>query len=199
VRRQRAAETHESIVAAGIEIAHERAPWNWSSLTVREVAARAGVNESTVYRHFESERNLQDAILRRLEAEAGITTLSGLRLEDLTSITERSFTFVSSFPLEPRTNPGGPALELDRQRREALLAAIAPATAAWPRQDVRMAAAGLDVLWSLVNYERLVAAWELEPAEATRALTWVMRLAIDAIERGARPGAAELETGPRTM
>ena len=41
VRRQRAAETRERIIAAGAELLHEFAVWNWRALTVRSVAERA--------------------------------------------------------------------------------------------------------------------------------------------------------------
>jgi AcrR family transcriptional regulator len=65
---------------------------------------RAGVNERTVYRHFPSERELHDAVMRRLEEEAGIT-LEELRLADIADATARVFAHVSSFPLVPRWLP----------------------------------------------------------------------------------------------
>ena len=102
VRRQRAAETRERILAAGAELLHEVPTWNWRALTVRAVAKRANVNERTVYRYFASERELRDAVMGRFEAEAGIR-LDGLRLDDVTAVTEHLFAFVSSFPIEPRT------------------------------------------------------------------------------------------------
>ena len=37
-----------------------------------------------------------------------------------------------------------------------------------------IAAAMFDVLWSVVSYERLVSDWEFEPAQAIRAITWVI-------------------------
>src|SRR5262245_58672451 len=51
VRRERAAQTRDRIVAAGSELAHEFASWDWKPLTFRAVADRAGVGERTVYRH----------------------------------------------------------------------------------------------------------------------------------------------------
>ena len=73
IRRQRAADTRERIVTAGSELAHEFASWDWKALTFRAVAERAGVGERTVYRHFPTERHLHDAVMQRLEEEAGIT------------------------------------------------------------------------------------------------------------------------------
>jgi hypothetical protein len=47
----------------------------------------------------------------------------------------------------------------------------------------------LDVLWSVVSYERLMIDWELEPEDAIRGVTWVMGLIEDAIRDGRRPGS----------
>jgi AcrR family transcriptional regulator len=186
LRRQRAAETRDRIIAAGAEILHEFPVWNWSALTVRAVAERAGVNERTVYRHFANERDLRDAVFVRLEEEAGVD-LEALELEDLQDITARIFQYVSSFPLEART-PRDPTLAAANQRQqEALLAAVMPVAEDWPEADRVLAAAMLHVLWSLTSYERLVAEWQLEPEEATRGVAWVIGLVQDAVRDGRRP------------
>ena len=186
VRRQRAAETRERILTAGAELLHGFPIWNWRALTVRAVAARAGVNERTVYRYFTSERELRDAVMGRLEEEAGVD-VEGLRLEAVADVTAQIFEYVSSFPLEPRT-PRDPTVAAANQRqREALLAAVAPSTAEWSGVDRALAASMLDVLWSVVSYERLVVDWELDPQDATRAITWVIRLVEDAVRGGRRP------------
>jgi AcrR family transcriptional regulator len=185
LRRQRAAETRERIIAAGAELLHDFPVWNWRALTVRAVAERAGVNERTVYRHFENEKELRDAVLARQQEQAGVD-LEGLELEDLRDVTTRILEYVSSFPLEPRT-PRDPTLTAAGQRnREALLAAVGPATEGWSEDDRTLAAAMLDVLWSVASYERLVADWKLDPDEAIRGVTWVMGLVQDAIRQGRR-------------
>ena len=186
VRRQRAAETRERILIAGAELLHGFPIWNWGALTVRAVAARAGVNERTVYRYFSSERELRDAVMGRLEEEAGVD-VEGLRLEAVADVTAQIFEYVSSFPLEPRT-PRDPTVAAANQRqREALLAAVAPSTAEWSAVDRALAASMLDVLWSVVSYERLVVDWELDAQDAIRAITWVIRLVEDAVREGRRP------------
>ena len=78
------------------------AVWNWRALTVRGVAERARVNQRTVYRHFANERELRDAVMARLEEEAGVA-LEGLALDDIQQHTARILEYVSSFPLESRT------------------------------------------------------------------------------------------------
>jgi AcrR family transcriptional regulator len=186
VRRQRAAETRERILTAGAELLHAFPIWNWRALTVRAVAARAGVNERTVYRYFTSERELRDAVMGRLEEEAGVD-VEGLQLEAVADVTAQIFEYVSSFPLEPRT-PRDPTVAAANQRqREALLAAVAPSTAEWSAVDRALAASMLDVLWSVVSYEKLVVDWELDPQDAIRAITWVIGLVEDAVREGRRP------------
>ncbi len=186
LRRQRAAETRERIVAAGSELLHGLPIWNWRALTVGAVAERAGVNQRTVYRHFAGEHELREAVLARLEEEAGVD-LGGMDLEAVPDIATRIFEFVSSFPIEPRTPRDLTVASANERQRNALLAAVAPPTEDWSPIDRTLAAAALDVLWSVVSYERLVADWELDPKEAIRGITWVISLVQQAIREGPPP------------
>lgn len=186
LRRQRAAETRERIVAAGAALLHGFPIWNWRALTARAVAERAGVNERTVYRHFPSERVLRDAVLARLEEEAGVD-LEGLTLEGVGTITARILEYASAFPLEARTERDETVAAANARQRDALLGAVTPATAGWGTDERTAAAAMLDVLWSVVSYERLVSDWGLEPAQAIGAITWVIGLLKGAIEAGTKP------------
>src|SRR3954452_22835604 len=85
-RRKQMERTRERIVAAGSALVHEFSSWDWDALTFRAVAERAGVGERTVYRHFPTERHLHDAVMARLEEEAGVT-YEGLDLASLPEIT----------------------------------------------------------------------------------------------------------------
>jgi AcrR family transcriptional regulator len=189
LRRQRSAETRERIISAGAEILHGFPVWNWRGLTVRRVAERAGITARTVYRHFASEPELRRAVMARLEREAGVE-LEGLKLEGVQKFAARILEYVSSFPLEPRNTLSDVTLSgAHARQREALLAAVSPATEEWSETDRAIAAGVLDVLWSVMSYERLVADWHLEPEQATRGVTWVIGLVEDAIRRGRRPSA----------
>ena len=44
-----------------------------------------------------------------------------------------------------------------------------------------VAAALLDVLWSVASYERMVVDWHMDPGEATRGISWVIGLIRQAI------------------
>ncbi len=189
VRRQQAAETRARIVNAGAELLHGFPVWNWSALTIRRVAAQAGVNERTVYRHFAGERELRDAVMERLEGEAGIA-LEGLALEDIADHTARTLGYVQSFPLQSRTPDDPTLIGAHYRQRDALVAAVTVATETWPAEDRAVAAAMLDVLWSVASYERLVVDWDLDPNEAISGVTWVIGLVEDAIRAGNRPSTS---------
>ncbi|MBL7521046.1 TetR/AcrR family transcriptional regulator, partial [Frankia sp. CNm7] len=120
-RSKQAAATRERIVAAATDLVHDLPNWDWRSLTVRAVARRAGVNESTVYRHFATERNLRDAVLRRLETEAGVE-LDNLRLDNFGQTIAQTFAYLATFPInrQPLDDPTFAAL--DQRRRAARVA-----------------------------------------------------------------------------
>jgi AcrR family transcriptional regulator len=185
VRRQRAAETRERIISAGADLLHGFPVWNWRALTVGAVAERAGVNERTVYRYFTGERELRDAVMARLETEADVV-LEGLALEDIKDHTARILEYVSSFPLQSRAPDDPTLLTAHRRQRDSLIAAVSARTDDWTDADRAIAAAMLDVLWSVASYERLVVDWELDPKEAIKGATWVIGLVEDAIRQRPR-------------
>jgi AcrR family transcriptional regulator len=186
LRQQRASETRDRIVTAGCEILQEASIRDWRGLTMRAVAERAGVNERTVYRHFTNERGLRDAVMHRVEEQAGID-LASLRLEDITDVAERIFATVSTHPLPPPA-PLDPTLtEASQRQREALLRALAPHTEGWSDADRTVAAAMFDVLWGVAPYERLVGDWRLDSQQAVAGITWVIGLIEDAVREGRRP------------
>jgi AcrR family transcriptional regulator len=187
-RREQAAQTRQRIVAAGSELLHAAPVRDWGALTVRAVAARAGVHERTVYRHFENERALRDTLMQRLEEEAGID-LEGMDLDDVGSVTRNMFRHVASFPLAPRPALDPTLSEANRRQHAALLRAVTTHARGWSAQESTMAAAMLDVLWSVGAYERLVRDWELDPDQAIRAIDWVIGMVETAVRRGQGPRA----------
>ncbi|MCK9932405.1 TetR/AcrR family transcriptional regulator [Frankia sp. Mgl5] len=191
LRRERAVQTRERIVAAGSALVHGFPVWDWGDLTFRAVAERAGVGERTVYRHFPTERDLHNAVMRRLQEEAGVT-YEGLELDGLPDVTRRSFATLSSYSVSrwSHPEPRQPALVAeDRLRRDALLNAVIPQTADWSEAERQTAAAMLDVLWNVPSYERLVGVWEFDGDAATNAINWVIGLVVEAIREGRRPSS----------
>jgi AcrR family transcriptional regulator len=187
VRRAQSAQTRERIVDAACALMHNRSVRDWGAVTIRGVAHEAGVNERTVYRYFSNERGLRDAVMHRMEREAGID-LAGMQLTDVADVAARVFSYVSSFPFEPKP-PLDPTLtEANLRQRDALHGALREWTADWPAEDAAGVAAVLDVLWSVGAYERLTADWQMDRAKAVRILTWAIELVAEAVRNGRRPG-----------
>ncbi len=157
---------------------------------MRAVADRAGVSERTVYRHFGNERGLRDAVMHHLEEQAGIV-LETMRLEDVAEVAARIFDHVSTYPLESRLPLDPTLVDANHRQRGALLGAVAAQAEGWSETDRRIAAATLDVLWSIATFERLVADWQLDRAAAIRGATWVIGLIAEAVSSGRPPGATE--------
>jgi len=188
VRRRQAAETRDRIVTAGSELVHELPTWDWRGVTFRAVAERAGVGERTVYRHFPTERHLHDAVMARLEEEAGVG-YEDLDLATLPEITARVFSSRGSFAArEAITTDGDPLfVEVDQRRRDALLRIVTTATPTWTESERRTIAALLDLVWSMPGYERLVGVWDFDGDDATHAITWLMSLLTRTIDDDAPP------------
>ncbi|OBI87660.1 TetR/AcrR family transcriptional regulator [Mycobacterium sp. 1245805.9] len=183
-RRQKAAETRERIVAAGTDLVHGFDTWDWRDLTFRAVAERAGVGERTVYRHFPTERHLHDAVMQRLESEAGIR-YEDVDLGNLAEVTARVFASLQRFSVRQSMQaPDDPTfVTVDHRRREALLRAVSAAAPQWSETDRRVVAGLLDVLWNLPSYERLVGVWNVDGDDATLAIGWLMDKVIQSIEQ----------------
>jgi AcrR family transcriptional regulator len=196
LRRERAAQTRERIVTAGADIVHGSSIRDWRPLTIRAVAERAGVNERTVYRHFANERTLRDAVMHRLEEDAGID-LAQLRLDDIAEVTARLFRYVSSYPLDPQPPLDATLAEARERQHDALLAAVAERAPQWSAADQSAAAAMFDVLWSIASYQRLLVNWQLAGDDAIRAITWVVTLLEDAVREGRRPPRARRQPNLR--
>ncbi len=185
-RREAATQTRQRIVDAGCEIARESDVRDWRGVTVAAVAERAGVSERTVYRHLGSEVGLRQAVIDTIQQRAGID-LDGLRVGAIADVAALIFGQVAAFrtvdptELDPTLSAAG-----ERQRR-ALTTAVAEAAPGWGEQQHRAAAAVLDVAWSPAAYERLVRDWQLDPASATAALTWVVHLVERAVSEGLPP------------
>jgi AcrR family transcriptional regulator len=189
LRKAQSGETRARILDAGSYLAHRLKNWDWSQLTARVVAQRAKVSERTVYRYFATERDLQEAILRRLEEESGIS-YETLRLDNLIEATSLMFASLPTFAATPAKVRDPAGLSGALRRQQGLQQAVVAATASWSNADRRSVAAMLDVQWLPTTYERLISDWGMDSAQATRAATWAMEALMRAILDGKRPGRA---------
>jgi AcrR family transcriptional regulator len=186
VRRERAAETRERIVAAGSELVHQFDSWEWDRLTFRAVAAQASVGERTVYRHFPTERHLHQAVMHRLHQEAGVD-YDTVTLSNVAEVTARVLDSLGSFPTAPTTTLPTDSIfgEVDERRRAALHRVVAELDVDGEAREA--IAAVLDVLWNLPAYERMVRDWNVAPERASATLSWLVELVLRAADAGEVP------------
>jgi AcrR family transcriptional regulator len=189
-RQEKAAQTRERIVAAGSELVHGFDAWNWRDLTFKAVAERAGVGERTVYRHFPTERHLHDAVMARLESEAGVS-YEDVDLTNIGEVTARVFSSLQRFSVRKTVEtPQDPTfVGVDVRRRDALMRAVSASAPGFSDAQRRVAAGLLDVLWNVPSYERLVGVWGIDGHEATDAIAWLMAKVVAAIEEDDPPPA----------
>jgi AcrR family transcriptional regulator len=185
-RQKAAAATRDRIIDAGTRLVREFTSWDWDELTFRAVAERAQVSERTVYRHFPTERHLHDAIMGRLEDEAGIA-YENVELDNFAEVTARLFASLGRFAIKDSIGtPHGPAfVGAEGKRHDALDRAVVAAQL--PDSQRRALAGLLDVLWSPPTYERLVGAWSLDKGEAVEAIQWLITKVIAAVENNEPP------------
>ncbi len=187
-RQLGASATRDRIVTAGCELLAASSIRDWRGLTIRAVAERAGVNVRTVYRHFTNERGLRDAVMHRLEQQAGID-LDELELDGIVDVARRIFTAVAAHPLD-RPPPLDPTFSATSQReRDALLRALGPHAEGWSDADRSVAAAMFNALWRVGVYEHLAVDWELDEDEAIAGITWVIGLIEEAVREGRAPSS----------
>lgn len=184
VRREQAATTRSRIVRAGADLVQELASWDWRGITVAAVAARAGVHERTVFRHFPGEAELRREVAETLEREAGLGEPPPFG--DLPEAARRMYAFLSTVPGVNAPRSVDPALAaVEARRRGELAGAVEGTGLADPA--ARRVAAVLDVLVAVPAYRRAVLAWGLSSEEAGAAAAWVTGLVVDAVERGEVP------------
>jgi AcrR family transcriptional regulator len=191
-RRESAERTRERIVSAGADLVRNSIR-DWGGVTIGAVAERAGVNRRTVYRHFASERELRDAVMDHQASEAGVD-MTSLRLDGVAEAATRILRYVSQHPMKALPQLDPTLADASRRQHDALLAAVEEHAPTWSPSDRTLAAAALDVLWSVASYERLVNEWQLDRDDAIRTITWAIGLVEAAIGDGRAPSRSKETT-----
>ena len=188
VRRRRAAETRERIIAAGSALAHETASWSWRELTVRAVAERAEVGERTVYRHFATERHLRNAVMERLNDEAGVD-YEAVDLATIGEVTTKILGSLEHFAAGPTVHePDDPTFRaVDDRRRAALLRAVEAETPTWTSEQQASAAGALDVALEPAVVRAPGRRVGSRPERATSTVLWLIALVTEAIREDRAP------------
>jgi hypothetical protein len=113
--------------------------------------------------------------------------MTSLRLDGVAEAATRILRYVSKRPMKARPELDPTLADASRRQHDALVTAVEEHAQTWSPCDCTVAAATLDVLWSVASYERLVNEWQLDREEAIRAITWVIGLVETAIHDDRRP------------
>lgn len=160
------------------------------SITFKAVAAKAGVTEMTVYRHFPTRDELLKAIWQQMNREMGPNVTMPATLEALLSQHRELFTGFDRIPGQitaSLTTPEGREMRgsLDRQRRRAFLAIVDEVAPGLSPQRRTQVAGVLQLLHSAHAWMSLREQWDLSGEQAGEVTRWVIELIVKDLRRKA--------------
>jgi AcrR family transcriptional regulator len=170
LRESQAAATREQIVEACVALMQRGA-----DLTYAAVAAGAGVQERTVYRHFPKKEDLETALWDWILQHLTHADFAARDEEQLVAAMRESFAgFDAGAPLIQAMlhSPQGLAVRRGQQpmRRAMFEACVDSAVPGAPPQVRGRAAAVLQVLYSAASWEFLRNFWDMDATEAADAI-----------------------------
>lgn len=166
LRASQAAATRERIVAACVALMQRGA-----DLTYAAVAAAAGVQERTVYRHFPAKQDLEAALWDWIVEHLTHADFAASDEDQLVAAMRESFAgFDADAPLiqSMLRSPQGLGVRRHQQptRRAMFEACADSAVPDAPPQVRERAAAVLQVLYSAASWDLLRSFWDMDAAEA---------------------------------
>jgi len=175
LRESQAAATRERIVEACVALMQRDA-----DLTYAAVAAAAGVQERTVYRHFPKKEDLEAALWDWIVAHLTHADFAARDEEQLVVAMRDSFAgFDAAAPLIQAMLHSPQGLNVRRRqqpaRRAMFEACVDSAVPGAPPQVREHAAAMLQVLYSSASWDLLRSFWDMDAAEAADAVELGLR------------------------
>ncbi len=175
LRASQAAATRERIVAACVALMHRGA-----DLTYASVAAEAGVQERTVYRHFPKKEDLEAALWDWIVQRLTHADFAARDEEQLVAAMRESFAgFGADAPLIQAMLHSPQGLEVRRRqqpmRRAMFQACVDNAVPGAPPQARANATAALQVLYSAASWDLLRSLCDMDATEAADAIELAIR------------------------
>jgi len=170
LRESQAAATRERIVGACVALMQRGA-----DLTYAAVAAAAGVQERTVYRHFPKKEDLETALWDWIVTHLTHADFAARTEEQLVAAMRESFAgFDADAPLIQAMLHSPQGLDVRRRqqpvRRAMFEACVDSAVPGAPPQVRERAAAVLQVLYSSASWDLLRGFWDMDAAGAADAI-----------------------------
>jgi AcrR family transcriptional regulator len=193
LRKSQAAATRERIVEASVALMQRG-----DELTYAAVAATAGVQERTVYRHFPRKEDLGAALWDWIVAHLTHADFAARDEGQLVAAMRESFAgFDADAPLIRAMLHSPQGLDVRRRQQpmrramfESCVDSAAPGT---PPQVRERAAAALQVLYSAASWDLLRSFWDMDATEAAD----VIELGIRSLLTGLRLHAGHETAGQR--
>jgi AcrR family transcriptional regulator len=182
LREEQAAATRTRILEACVEIMQSS-----GDLTYGSVAASAGVQERTVYRHFPTRSDLQSGLWGWILEHLTHVDFSASTTDELVSAMRSSFEgFDAGAPLIRAMlhSPQGLEVRLSQQAaRRAMFQACADSALPGAPPHARLrASAALQVLYSAQSWELLRAFWDMDASEAAGVVELAIRSLITGLQ-----------------
>jgi len=170
-------QTHKRIVDAAVDTLHEAGEEN---VTMMEVAARAGVTERTIYRHFRTRRVLLRWVWQRVLV-SDASQRDRQTVDELIKGPRRDFPRWDETPEFARSSVYSPeALEARKRlsdvRQQAMLKSVRDAIPVLDEGTIRRRAAIAELLASSYTWEWLEQLWGLDGAEAGAAASEALEI-----------------------
>ena len=207
LRKEQAAATRARILEGCVTIMEEG-----GDLTYAAVAAAAGVQERTVYRHFPARTDLQAGLWSWILEHLTHVDFSARTTDELVSDMRRSFAgFDAGAPVIQAMlhSPQGLEVRLRQQaqRRTMFEATVASAIPDAPPDAQRAAAGALQVLYSAPSWELLRSFWGMDATEAAGVIELAIRSMVAGLQlrfggeisdRAPPPASSSPAARPRT-
>jgi AcrR family transcriptional regulator len=190
LRASQAAATRERIVEACVALMQRGA-----DLTYAAVAAGAGVQERTVYRHFPKKEDLEAALWDWIVTHLTHADFAARDEEQLVAAMRDSFTgFDADASLIQAMLHSPQGLDVRRRqqpmRRAMFEACVDSAVPGAPPQVRERAAAVLQVLYSAASWDLLRGFWDMDATEAADAIELGIRSLLTGLDLHVRRQAA---------
>jgi AcrR family transcriptional regulator len=186
LRASQAAATRERIVAACVALMQRGA-----DLTYASVAAEAGVQERTVYRHFPKKEDLQAALWDWTVRHRTHAVFAARNEEQLVAAMRESFAgFDADAPLVQAMLHSPQGLDVRRgqqpARRAMFEACVDSAVPGAPPQVRERAAAVLQVLYSAASWDLLRSFWDMDAVAAADTVELGIRCLLSGLSQQTR-------------
>ena len=196
LRASQAAATRDRIVVACLALMRQGA-----DLTYASVAAEAGVQERTVYRHFPKKEDLEATVWDWIIQNHTHGDFAARDEEQLIAAMRKSFAgFDAVAPLIQAMlhSPQGLVMRRSQQpARRAMFQACVDSVAPGAAPEVRdRAAAALQVLYSAASWDLLRSFWDMDAAEAADTIGLGIRCLLSGLTLEADPQATSDHTTP---